>query len=331
MMLEMKGVSFSYGKGAVAVRDLDLSIPKGEIFSLLGSSGSGKTTLLNLIAGFIKPSRGSIRIDGMDVSRIPPEKRQVGMVFQDHALFPHLDVKGNILYGVKGREKMRVLEEMVALVGLEGKERRRISDLSGGERQRIALARTLAYEPKLILLDEPLSSLDASLRVKLRKELGEILRETGATAIHVTHDQQEAISISDQMGIIHNGAILEKGSPVKLFERPERVETARFMGIENIFRIDSNGNSISIPIGKIPWKGRIPDRIGIRSSRLRLEGPGIRFTAELLEKEFRGDSIHVVAEVSGTVIEVLLPPDSIIGREMGLYFDPRDLISLEID
>lgn len=329
MMLEITGLDFSYRKGMETLKGLDLKVGDGEVFSLLGGSGTGKTTILNLIAGFERPDRGSIKIDGEDVIDVPPERRRVGMVFQDHALFPHLDVRRNILYGARRTDREKLLTELIRLVGLEGKERRMPYSLSGGERQRVALARTLAYFPKLVLLDEPLSSLDPSLRVSLRKELRTILKERGVTSIHVTHDQTDAMAISDRIGILDKGSVLEEGTPRRLYDRPVNSSTARFMGIENIFPVKNDGGSLLTPFGRVPWKGKVPELMGIRSERLKTSGPGFAFKAKVLSTEFRGRDLHLVIEVGGARMEALVDPGSIPKEKMDLWVQPEDLILLE--
>lgn len=329
MMLEIAELDFSYRKGMDILKGLDLKVDEGEIFSLLGGSGTGKTTILNLIAGFERPDAGSIMIDGEDVIDVPPERRRVGMVFQDHALFPHLDVRRNILYGARRTDREKLLSELVRLVGLEGKERRMPFSLSGGERQRVALARTLAYFPKLVLLDEPLSSLDPSLRVSLRKELRTILKERGVTSIHVTHDQTDAMAISDRIGILDRGNVEEEGTPRKLYDRPVNSSTARFMGIENIFSVKYDGGSLVTPFGRIPWKGKVPELMGVRSERLKASGPGHVFKAKVLSTEFRGRDLHLVLDVGGVRMEALVDPVIISMDHMDLRVHPEDLIPLE--
>jgi iron(III) transport system ATP-binding protein len=326
-MLEIEDVRFSYGKETV-LKGFHILVEEGEIFSLLGGSGSGKTTILNLIAGFERPSKGSIRIDGKDVKDTAPEKRKVGMVFQDNALFPHLNVGKNILYGAGKRRSRDLLDELVELVGLEGKTGRMPSDLSGGEKQRVALARTLAYDPKIILLDEPLSSLDASLRVSLRNELRSILKERGITTIHVTHDQTEAMAVADRMGLLYGGVVSEIGRPEDLYERPKKVVTARFMGFNNIFPAKYRDGFLVTPIGNIPWEGKVPDMIGFRSEKLGSFGNGIPIKGRIISREYRGRDLHIVLDANGNRLEALVPPKSVIGKNAELYLSKDDIIPL---
>lgn len=327
-MLEIENVHFSYGKEEV-LRGIDLDVEEREIFSLLGGSGSGKTTILNLIAGFERPSKGNIRIDGKDMKDTAPEKRKVGMVFQDNALFPHLNVEKNILYGAGKRRGGKLLKELVELVGLEGKTERMPSDLSGGEKQRVALARTLAYDPKIILLDEPLSSLDASLRASLRNELRSIIRDRGITTIHVTHDQTEAMAVSDRMGLLDGGEVKETGRPRDLYERPKKAVTARFMGFKNIFQAVSGNGVLVTPIGRIPWKGNAPEMIGFRSEKLRSSGNGIPIRGTIISREYRGRDLHIVVDANGNRLEALVYPESIMGEDVELLLSREDVIPLE--
>ena len=236
--LRLKGVRKSYGQ-VVAVAGVDLTVDEGEFFTLLGPSGSGKTTLLRLIAGFERPDSGQIELAGRDVTSTPPYLRDTNTVFQDYALFPHMSVADNIGYGlrVKGvskplREKrvQRALE-MVRLVGLG---HRRPNQLSGGQRQRVALARAVVNEPEVLLLDEPLGALDLKLRQEMQIELKQIQKDVGITFVYVTHDQEEALTMSDRMAVMSNGQIEQIGAPVDVYERPATEFVAGFIGISNV-------------------------------------------------------------------------------------------------
>jgi iron(III) transport system ATP-binding protein len=222
----------------VAVEDVDLDVRLGEFLGVLGPSGCGKTTLMRLVAGFERPDSGGIEIDGRAVSgprrHVPPEERRIGMVFQESALFPHLDVAGNIGFGLTRRGRGARVAEMVALVGLAGLQRRMPHELSGGQQQRVALARALAPHPALILLDEPFNSLDATLRSQLRIEVREILRKAGATAVFVTHDQAEALEISDRVAVMRAGRIEQISTPDELYLRPVNRFVAGFVGEANL-------------------------------------------------------------------------------------------------
>jgi ABC-type Fe3+/spermidine/putrescine transport system ATPase subunit len=208
---------------------------------LLGQSGSGKTTLLRLIAGLEKPTRGTVENNGDDITKLKPEKRDFGMVFQSHALFPHLNVADNIAFGLKARKlseseiKNRV-GKMLSFVRLSGYENRRIEELSGGEQQRVAIARALAIEPKLLLFDEPFSNLDVGLREKTRSELRDLIKNLGLTAVYVTHDQQEAFDLCDRIGVLDKGQLLQIGTPREIYEMPESIAVASFLGNNNLFQ-----------------------------------------------------------------------------------------------
>ncbi len=236
--IEVEGIEVGYGP-TVALHDLSLTVASGEMFALLGASGSGKSTLLRALAGFLAPTRGRILLDGRDVTRDPPHRRSVNTVFQSYALFPHLTVTGNVMFGLRRqgvprREATVRVRELLALVRLEGYESRRPDALSGGQRQRVALARALAPRPGLLLLDEPLSALDRNLREQTREELLRVQRETGTTFILVTHDQDEALSVATRIGLLQDGRLAQVGTPADLYERPASRYVAAFMGAENI-------------------------------------------------------------------------------------------------
>ena len=221
-----------------ALAGVSLDVREGELFTLLGPSGCGKTTTLRCVAGFERPSGGRIVFQGRDFTAVPPFRRGIGMVFQSYALFPHLTVFENVAYGLKARrrtrEEIRIkVGEVLSLVGLESTARRKPGELSGGQQQRIALARALVYEPTLLLLDEPLSNLDAKLRVYMREEIRRIQQQAGVTAVYVTHDQEEALSISDRIAVMHSGLVSQVGTPDEIYENPSSVRVADFIGQAN--------------------------------------------------------------------------------------------------
>jgi spermidine/putrescine ABC transporter ATP-binding subunit len=219
-----------------AVDGVSLAIGRGEFFALLGPSGCGKTTLLRMIAGFEAPDGGTIRIQGVDVTREPPHRRPVNLVFQQYALFPHLTVEENVAFGLryKGLPRSRV-DEALALVRLTGYEKRRPDQLSGGQRQRVALARALALSPEVLLLDEPLAALDPNLRKEVQVELKQLQRTLGITFVFVTHDRQEALAMSDRIAVMNQGRVEQVGTPVEVFESPRTEHVARFLGATNVF------------------------------------------------------------------------------------------------
>jgi spermidine/putrescine ABC transporter ATP-binding subunit len=238
--VRIEGVSKSFGD-VLALQDASLQIHRGEILTLLGPSGGGKTTLLNLVAGFLGPDSGSIHIDGRPVTNVPPYKREIGVLFQNYALFPHMNVASNVGYGLKMRgtakaTMQRRIAEVLALVRLTGYESRKPRQLSGGQQQRVALARALAVLPKVLLLDEPFSALDKNLRASMQLELKDIQRKLGVTTIFVTHDQSEALSLSDRIAVLSEGRICQVGTPDAIYRRPADRFVAAFVGDVNVFR-----------------------------------------------------------------------------------------------
>ena len=245
--LKIEGCTHAYQAGEPVLREIDLEVADGEFVTLLGPSGCGKSTLLRSIAGFLVPDSGRILLDGQDVTRTPPHKRDVNMVFQRPTLFPHLDVFENVSFGLsvdgvnKGDIGPRVAEAL-ALVRLEGFERRRSSELSGGQMQRVALARALIKQPKVLLLDEPLSALDAKVRASLRDEIRRIQTEVGITTLFVTHDQEEALGISDRIGVMSNGRLEQLAPPLEVYRHPASAFVARFVGTMNEFPATVRGD-----------------------------------------------------------------------------------------
>ena len=240
--LRLQGVRKNYGH-VVAVDGIDLTVDEGEFFTLLGPSGSGKTTLLRLIAGFERPDGGKIELGGRDVTSVPPHQRETNTVFQDYALFPHMTVAENIGYGlrVKGvpaTERRERVERALRMVRLAGLDKRKPNQLSGGQRQRVALARAVVNEPEVLLLDEPLGALDLKLRQEMQLELKRIQKQVGITFVYVTHDQEEALTMSDRVAVMANGRIEQIGPPVDLYERPATEFVAGFIGISNLLTRD---------------------------------------------------------------------------------------------
>lgn len=241
--LKISNVSFSYKKGAKAINNFNLEVRKGSFTTLLGESGCGKTTILKLISGFLQPDVGLIEIDGINQNKIEPDKRKIAFVFQNYALFPHLTVKNNILYGVKNKKNennYKIFEDTVKSLNLDNLLTRFPHELSGGQQQRVALARSLVLNPKILLMDEPLSSLDTKLREKVRDELKEIQQKLKITTIYVTHDREEALSLSDNIAVIHEGKILQEGSPKELYFSPTNLYTADFIGHANFLKNNEN-------------------------------------------------------------------------------------------
>lgn len=262
--LELENIDVSYDKRNKVLENLNLSIDNGEFISLLGPSGCGKTTTLRVIAGFIEPISGRFILDGKDYTKIPVHKRNFGMVFQSYALFPHLNVFDNIAFGLKRRneqksEIIKKVNTMLKTVDLENLSQRYPKELSGGQRQRVAIARSLILEPSLLLLDEPLSNLDAKLRLKMRVEIKKLQRQMGITTVFVTHDQEECFSISDKVAVMNGGVIEQFDSPENIYTYPATEFVARFVGFENFIdfsRIDedtfagSNGSKFVVTTSK---------------------------------------------------------------------------------
>lgn len=224
----------------VALEKIDLKIAEGEFFSLLGPSGCGKTTLLRILSGLEFPTSGSVVIDGSDVSREPPYRRPTNLVFQSYAIFPHLSVAENIAYGLRrlrlgSAEQARRVDDMLALIGLQGFGSRKPNQLSGGQLQRVALARALVLKPKVLLLDEPLAALDKKLRERMQLELRALQREVGITFVFVTHDQEEALTLSDRVAVMSQGRMVQCSTPLELYERPQNRFVAEFVGEMNFF------------------------------------------------------------------------------------------------
>ncbi len=253
--LELTNVQKSFGE-TVAVKDFNLSIKQGEFISFLGPSGCGKTTTLRMVAGFELPTSGQIMLDGKDLTFLPPNKRNVGMVFQSYALFPNMTAVGNIGYGLKVSRKTKSeitqrVDEMLALIHMENFGSRYPGQLSGGQQQRIALARALAIRPEVLLLDEPLSALDAKIRLELRHEIRRIQRQLGITTIYVTHDQEEALSLSDRIVVMSQGKIEQVGTPAQIYNFPETEFTAQFVGQINLLPVEVvNANLGVVKLGQ---------------------------------------------------------------------------------
>jgi putative spermidine/putrescine transport system ATP-binding protein len=255
--IRVRGLRKSYGPVA-AIEGVDLDIMRGEFFTLLGPSGSGKTTLLRLIAGFERPDGGTIELGGREISRVPPYARDVNTVFQDYALFPHMSVLQNIEYGMRVRgvgkpERRNRAHRALDMVRLTGLGERKPAQLSGGQRQRVALARAIVNEPQVLLLDEPLGALDLKLRQEMQLELQHVQREVGITFVYVTHDQEEALSMSDRIAVLNRGLIEQVGAPLEVYERPQTDFVAGFIGISNL--IERDGRRMTVRPEKIRLLG----------------------------------------------------------------------------
>jgi putative spermidine/putrescine transport system ATP-binding protein len=321
-----------------AVDDLDLEITDGEFFSMLGPSGSGKTTVLRLIAGFERPTSGRILLGDHDVTDLPPHRRDVNTVFQDYAIFPHMDVLTNVEYGlrvkkVERKERRRRAEEALATVRLEGYAARKPNQLSGGQRQRVALARALVNRPQVLLLDEPLGALDLKLRREMQLELKQIQREVGITFVFVTHDQEEALSMSDRVAVFNEGKVEQVATPVELYESPASPFVAGFVGTSN--RIDAQ--AARRLIGQ-------DGEFAVRPEKLRVATPGDPMDSDevaapgvVREVVYLGPATHAIVELdAGPRLTVSRPnsgapagpPLEVSDRPVAVVFHRGSLISL---
>lgn len=281
-LLRLESVSASYGEHR-ALHSLDLEVHRGESFVLLGESGCGKSTLLKVIAGIVRPTRGTVWLKGHDVTQLDLAERDLNMVFQNYALFPHMTVASNIAFGLRMQglrhaAVTRRMNDIVRLVGLAGLENRLPAELSGGQQQRVALARALAPSPSLLLLDEPLGALDAVLRQRMQQELRSLQQATGATFVHVTHDQEEALVLADRIGVMRKGQLLQVGSPSEIYERPASLAVAQFFPDSNILRAQpaAQRDHVQIPeLGQV-CRSKTPVDAGgfvvARPEHLMLEG-----------------------------------------------------------
>ena len=348
----IEGVNLSYGDNHV-LKDVNLAIEPGEFFAFLGPSGCGKTTLLRLIAGFNRADTGRVAIGGQDIFGLPPWKRDVGMVFQSYALWPHMSVRRNVAFGleergVKRAEIERRVEAALGLVGLGHLAERRPSQLSGGQQQRVAVARTVAVEPKVLLLDEPLSNLDAKMRVQVRRELRDLQQRLGLTTIFVTHDQEEANTICDRIAVMNDGIVQQVGTPMELYERPANLFVAGFLGTANILngRVLGSGADRGFEIEggiKLPIAADVPISDGARlvfrpqhaslSEAGAKEGDALAIPCIIANREFLGASIRYGARIGTAEVAVDLPFQSgrdlfEIGDAATLALSPRSLLWL---
>ena len=348
-MVKFEDVTKTYGN-VKAVKDLSFEVKEGEFLSLVGPSGCGKTTTLRLIAGFIKPNNGKIYINGKVVNDLPVKKRNIGIVFQNYALFPNLNVFENIAFGLRARkENPKVIEEevkkLINIVGLSGKEKSFPKELSGGQQQRVALARSLAIRPEILLLDEPLSALDAKVRLNLRYEIKRLQREFGITTIYVTHDQEEALSISDRVAVMKAGTIEQLGASMEIYNRPKTKFVADFIGISNFLK------AVSIGEGRVRIKDKIfyveglgevrgellltirPENIEIESDLSRLPDRKNTLGGTVKGVTFLGPIMRVLVSTKlDTDLLVDLPAGKFFwrgGEDVYLYLNPEKFVYFE--
>jgi len=342
--VELVDLVKSYHHGELAVDRINLSVAPGEFVTMLGPSGSGKSTTLMAIAGFVSATSGDIRIDGKSVLAVPAHKRDIGVVFQDYALFPHLTVAGNIAFPLRSRrwsrERVReAVDEALRLVRLEGFGDRHPSQLSGGQRQRVALARATVYRPRLLLMDEPLGALDRQLRQTMQFEIGNIRRALGATIISVTHDQEEALTMSDRVVVMKDGRIIQADSPREIYERPAAVFVAGFVGETNLVhgqvRQGADGREVVGPSGSVFDVANNPPAAGsevslsIRPEAWRMSGPlptGRNTVAGVVENAaYTGGATRYVVDVAGErIVARVSSADDVLRPE------PGDSVSLQV-
>lgn len=297
MYLKIENISKIFEKGR-GVKNISFQLEKGELVSFLGPSGCGKTTLLNIIGGFVKNDSGSIYLEDKDITEYPPEKREIVTVFQNYALFPHMNVVDNVKYGLKYRgynkeEQIKLAKEYLKIVGLEEYEKNSVGELSGGQQQRVALARALVLQPKILLLDEPFSNLDAKLKIAMREEIKELQKRLGISMIFVTHDQEEALSISDRIVVMSNGEIVQIGKPEEIYYSPKNRYVAEFIGKINFLEI---GN-------------KRPEEI-----KMRRDNSG---DAVILNREFMGATTLFVVERLEKKIYVTIPGEEALKYRVG--------------
>ena len=332
-MLTVRGLSKDYGR-VTALAGVDLDVAAGETVAVLGPSGSGKSTLLRLIAGLEVPDEGSVLWDGSDLASVPAHARRFGLMFQDYALFPHRDVAGNVSFGLRmagwaAADAERRVVEVLELVGLSGMQLRRIDELSGGEAQRVALARTLAPAPRLVMLDEPLGSLDRSLRERLIVELGEIFDRVESTVLYVTHDQEEAFTIADHVAVLRQGALAQTATPEQLWAAPAGVFVSDFLGFTNRFsahafegRADLGWITVAVDVADGPCQ------VVLRPDALIVDEGG-EVDATVAGSVFRGD--HYLARVetgSGAQLSISMPTRPHVGDEIRIRIDPAGVLAL---
>ncbi|GHD82147.1 iron(III) transport system ATP-binding protein/putative spermidine/putrescine transport system ATP-binding protein [Salinibacterium amurskyense] len=313
----LDGIQIRYG-GNVAVEDASFTIESGEFFTLLGPSGCGKTTLLRTIAGFNRQSSGSLRIGTVTIDDLPAHRRDTGMVFQNYAIFPHLTVWENVAYGLRARKiskdelKVRV-DEALAMVDLGGYGDRMPRNLSGGQQQRVVIARAIVIRPRVLLMDEPLANLDAKLRVRLRNDVRKLQQELGITTIYVTHDQEEALDISDRLAVMSNGRVLQVGTPEEIYASPQHMFVAKFVG-EGAFipaQLQDGGtsarlaNGVAVPV-RLPEAASGPCHIGLRPEELRLANAGedSLFAGTVVSRSYLGPQVQLRVDIG--VEETLL-------------------------
>ncbi len=352
-LLSLKNLSKRFDK-TTAVADVSLEVERGEFFGLLGPSGCGKTTTLRIIAGLEQPDYGVISFEGSAITSLPAERRGFGMVFQNYALFPHLNVLENVAFGLRARHKPKAeiierVKSALELVQLPGYEKRRVDELSGGQQQRVAIARAIAIEPALLLFDEPLSNLDVTLREETRGELRELVKRLGLTAVYVTHDQEEAFALCDRISVMVSGRILQTGRPRDLYEHPAQLSVGKFLGRNNLIRVMrlssskseigefktlDGGHLIRMPVDDknlVPLNQPCilairPEHILVTNADKKLENA---LPATVREVNFAGATSSIKLDANGLILEALaLDADGIAVGEQRTIILPPERIAL---
>ncbi|MGW1792544.1 ABC transporter ATP-binding protein [Streptomyces tubercidicus] len=340
-LLRLGGVTVRFGTGGRPALDaVDLTVADREIVCVLGPSGSGKSTLLRVVAGLQQADVGQVLLEGRDQSGVPTHRRGVGLMFQDHQLFPQRDVAGNVAFGLRMRrspraDQERTVAELLDLVGLPGAQRRAVASLSGGEQQRVALARALAPRPRLLMLDEPLGQLDRGLRERLVVELRRLFHELGTTVLAVTHDQGEAFALADRVVVMQDGRIAQTGTPLEVWQRPATAFVARFLGFDNVVEATVRGEAAATPWGKVPVPAVTPDgpcRLLVRPAGVRLTGAAEGLPTTVAARTFRGTHVALLLQpAAGPQVEAACAlrdaPD--VGARVGIGFDARDVVVLD--
>ena len=315
--LELQGLSHSYARGdEPALSELSLAVEPGELVALLGPSGCGKTTALKIVAGLLRPTAGDVLVEGRSVVGVPPEKREAAMVFQKSLLFPHMSVEANVGFGLRMRrvlheESSRRIEEALRRVRMEGFADRKPDELSGGQQQRVALARALVTGPRLLLLDEPLSALDANLREEMRGLIKRLQREGGYTTVFVTHDQEEAVVLADRIALIFDGKLQMYDRPEAFYDRPVNRAAARFFGATNFIEGHSENGSVKTSLGELKLDEPAPHgdvTLTIRPEAVRIESGENSFPARVASATFLGTQVHYTLEAHDTSLRAALPP-----------------------
>ncbi len=311
--LDIDEVRVRYGAVEV-LRGISLAVEAGSFIALLGSSGCGKTTLLRAISGFIVPSSGRIRLAGKDITATPPEKRNTAMVFQSYALWPHMTVFQNMAYGLKLRRRPRQetaarIDALLSLLHLEGLGDRNVTQLSGGQRQRVALGRALAIDPDVLLLDEPLSNLDARIRVELRGEIRAVQSRIGITAIHVTHDREEAMVLADRIVVMNNGRIEQQGTPEEVYHHPASPFVASFMGADNVIRLDVRPAGAGIEATHVEDQARSSARLPVGDGGVHLAAD--KANGSVMDAHFRAEAVRLAPADEPPAAESLSLPGTI--------------------